>query len=250
MLPLRRRGYLELHQGFRLLVGQPQDQVVPVGTVGQRILLVFRKGLHLRRGPDCDFTGLDGLALPIQAHRPVECCNARDEGILRASLGGGEQRLNGGGVVAAAVFGHAEGQQVPVPPLPTLTELGRLATEGQCRFELRLVGGCPDTTRLRRVVGRTRIVGALGEREDPLPRGGKFLVLSEPRLESSDLQGSYRVFGIGGRRRRQERNRLARAAAGHVCVRQFKRRGDGGRVVGAKGFHFVLAGLLQQLDRR
>ena len=36
--------------------------------------------------------------------------------------------------------------------------------------------------------GRTCIVRVLGEREDPLPGGGEFLLLSEPRLESGNLQ--------------------------------------------------------------
>jgi hypothetical protein len=61
--------------------------------------------------------------------------------IFPASLFGGEQRLKGGSVVAAAVFRHAEGQQVPLPRLPTLADLRRRATEGQRRFEFRLVGG-------------------------------------------------------------------------------------------------------------
>ena len=64
-----------------------------------------------------------------------------------------------------------------------------MRAEGQRRFEFRLVGGRKDTARLGRALGRARVVGVLGEREDPLPGGGEFLVLPEPRLESGDLQG-------------------------------------------------------------
>ena len=53
-----------------------------------------------------------------------------------------------------------------------------------------------DTARLGRALGRTRIVGVLGEREDPLPGGGEFLLLSEPRLESGNLQESNVSFGL------------------------------------------------------
>ena len=35
------------------------------------------------------------------------------------------------------------------------------------------------------------------------------------------------------------RDRLACAAAGHVCAREFEHHGDGGRVVGPKDLYFV-----------
>src|SRR5262249_22640470 len=63
-----------------------------------------------------------------------------------------------------------------------------------------------------RTLGRTRIGGARGQREEPLPGGGQFLVLAEPGLEGSDLQGEGRVLRIGGGRPCQMNNRLARAA--------------------------------------
>lgn len=50
------RGRFEFDNGLRLLLGKPQDRLVPgVGIVGQRILLVSRKGLHLRRGRAGEF---------------------------------------------------------------------------------------------------------------------------------------------------------------------------------------------------
>ena len=211
------RTSVEMDHGPRFLVGQPKDQIVVVGTVGQWILLVFRKGLHLRRGNDRELAGGVQLALPEQAHRPEERRRAHHVRVVRAGLHGGEKGLIGGGIIAAAVFSHAEGHQVPVQPLPTLTELHPLATDGQCRSELRLVGECPDTARPGHALGRTRIVGVLGEREHLLPGGGEFLLPSEPRLESGNLQGEQRVLRIGRGRLRQMRDRLARAAGRLVC---------------------------------
>ena len=76
------------------------------------------------------------------------------------------------------------------------------------------------------------LVGVLGEREDPLPGGGEFLLLPEPRLESGNLQGEHRVLRIGGGRLRQMRNRLARAAGRLVGRGEFGQQGAVGRLVG------------------
>jgi hypothetical protein len=40
-------GRVKLDHGLRFLVGQPHDQAVRADNIGQRILLVFRQGLHL-----------------------------------------------------------------------------------------------------------------------------------------------------------------------------------------------------------
>jgi hypothetical protein len=80
------------------------------------------------------------------------------------------------------VFRHAKGQQPPLQPLTALVELHSLASENHRCFELRLVGGCPDTARPGRTVGRARIVGVLGERENPVPGSGELLLLFEPCL--------------------------------------------------------------------
>ena len=94
--------------------------------------------------------------------------------------------MNGGGIVATAKLGHAEREQVP---FPTVTELHRRATQGQRRFDYRLVGGRQDAANLGGAIGRVRVVGALCEREDSMTRRGELLLLSEPRLEGGHLHG-------------------------------------------------------------
>src|SRR5262249_55043879 len=105
----RRRGRVELDQGLRFLVGQPQDQVVVRDVAGQRVVLVPGERLHLRRGRARQLAGFVGLALPEQTQRPIEGGNARHGGVVRSSLRNGEQVLLGGRVVAAAVLRHAQG---------------------------------------------------------------------------------------------------------------------------------------------
>jgi hypothetical protein len=92
--------------------------------------------------------------------------------------------------MAAAVLRHAEGQQAPPLPHPTLSELQlqTLAAEGQYRCEFRLIGVWQDTASLGDHLGRGLVFGVLGEREDPLTGGSEVLVLPEPRLESGNLQ--------------------------------------------------------------
>ena len=77
-----------------------------------------------------------------------------------------------------------------------------------------------DTARLGRALGRDRIAGALGEREDPPPRGGEFLLLPEPRLEGGDLQGEHRVLRIGRGQRRQMVEGVLRASGGDFPIRE------------------------------
>src|SRR5262249_12507197 len=75
-LLLIRRGRVEPDQRLRLLVGQPQDQVVggkrePRVGLGQRVILVSGQRRHLG-GLGRQFAGLVGLVLPEQDHRPEE----------------------------------------------------------------------------------------------------------------------------------------------------------------------------------
>src|SRR5262249_49920509 len=148
------------------------------------------------------------LPLSEQAHRPVERRCARDVGVVRAGLRRGEQGLVSGGIVTAAVFGHAEGQQVPLSKLPNLPELHRRATQGKRPFELDLVGVRQDTASLGGALGRHPLVGLPGEREYSLARGGEFLLLPEPCLQGGNFQGEQGVLRIGGGRFRQIRNCL------------------------------------------
>src|SRR5262249_45639887 len=179
------------------------------------------------------------------AHRLEERRRPLYPGIVPVELCGGNQGLNSGGFIAAAIFRHAEGQQRPF----ILRYLHPRATEGQRRLAFRLVVGRKETTHLGRAIGHQPVVGAPGEGEDLPSGGGEVLPLPEPPLESGDLQDDEVVVGIGGQRRYQQRDCIARAAAGQVGVHQDERRGDGGRVVGPKGLHFVVAGFLQQLDQ-
>ena len=71
----------------------------------------------------------------------------------------------GGDVIAAAVLGHAERQQVPLPAIP---EPRGFATQGERCFEFRLVGGRHDAARFGGAVRRGGIVGALCGGEDAL----------------------------------------------------------------------------------
>src|SRR5262249_3637980 len=64
----RRRGGLQIQQRPRLLVGQPQNQVVVVPAAGQGVLVVLRQRLHLRGGLQRQPAGLLVLALLEQAH--------------------------------------------------------------------------------------------------------------------------------------------------------------------------------------
>ena len=87
--------------------------MVDVATAGQWVLLVGRERVHLGGELDRELSGLVGFPLSEEAHRPVERRSARQKRIIRVGLRGGEQGLIGGGIIAAAVFGHAEGQQAP-----------------------------------------------------------------------------------------------------------------------------------------
>ena len=115
-------------------------------------------------------------------------------------------------MIAAAVLRHAEGQQVPaLQPLPSFTAVRARASAAS------ISALSVDGRMLHTLAARSAVVSSLvtfREREDPLPGGGEFLVLPEPRLESGDLQREYRVLRIGGGRSRQKRERLARAAGG------------------------------------
>src|SRR5262249_32308829 len=121
----------------------------------------------------------------------------------------------------------------------TLLRLHPLATEGQRRFQLRLVGGRNDATCLGRLVGRGLIAGAHGEGEDPLPGGGEILLLTEPRLAGSDLEREDRVLRIGGGRLRQIGDGLARAAGTLVSRGEF---GEQGAVASLAVNHFAIFG--------
>src|SRR5262249_6807014 len=111
VLPFGRRGRIELDQRFRFLVGQPKDEVIVVDLAGRRVLLVVGPRPHLRCRHDRELASLDGLALPEQAHCPIESGNARGPGVFRVGPFAGKQGLVSRSVVAAAVFRHAEGQQ-------------------------------------------------------------------------------------------------------------------------------------------
>src|SRR5262249_11156692 len=101
--PLLPRRGVEADEGPRLLVRQPQDQVVVAGVVGQRALLVLRRRAHARGGLAGELLRLVLLALPEQAHGAVERRRAAGEPLRRAEL----QGLRRLGEQAAAVLGHA-----------------------------------------------------------------------------------------------------------------------------------------------
>ena len=136
-----------------------------------------------------------------------------------AGLRRGEQGAFGGGVVAAAIFRHARASnraatrrscwpRRPCEPAPAPLRVP------PCRW---MAGCCTpwprarplQSVRLWRLLGCS-LAGVLGQCEDPLPGGGEFLVLPEPRLEGGDLQEEQRVLRIGGGHGRQIRNRFAR----------------------------------------
>ena len=156
----------------RFLVSQPKDQVVVAGIVGQRVLLVVRAAASSLRRPRSRACGPRLLALPEQAHRPVECRRARHCGLFGPAFAAASRALSAAACCRCGIRpcrGPAGSRPPPYGASPPC-EPGRAPLRGpRCRSDGRMLHAFAARSAV--VV----IVGALGEREDPLPGGGEFL---------------------------------------------------------------------------
>ena len=177
-------GRVETDHGLRFLVGQPEDQVVGGCAVEQRVLLVPGQRLHLGGGLGGDARG------------PRLSCLA-GTGSWRGRSPRSPPRSTSWPAFVAARRASSAAAKWPLrnSAMPrasssrvSLAEFHGLASEGQHRFEFRRVGRWTQGTGLCGAARRHRVVGPLGEREDPPPGRGIFLVLPEPHLKTGDVQ--------------------------------------------------------------
>ena len=184
--------------GHRFLVGQPENQVVFVSASGERVVLVLKQrffawaaaaaiGEFAFRRPYPDGTG--------SSHDRKR--NASSPRRRSASRGHARStRLVGGRVVAAAIFGHAHGQHVP---LAAFAELHRPARCGLCRrVELRFVAGRAAGPGDRGGRAVSTSLASFANSRMRVRVTVNLIVLIEPSPGWRRLQGKQRVVRVGG----------------------------------------------------